>query len=99
MPYSAETAPSAAVVTLVRAFANGRGHGPRCIERSCARARRCRGDFYPSGYLPGVFLPLCLLAEHGALRTARVRAEEEHDRLERQILAAAGRADEEEYAD
>jgi hypothetical protein len=90
MPYSADDAPSPAIVAAVRAFANARGHGPRCIERSCARARRCRGDFYPAAYLPGVFLPLCLLGEHGDLVEQRTRATEEQERLEAGLFAAAG---------
>jgi hypothetical protein len=90
MPYLAEDVPSSVVMENVRAFANARRHTVPCFMRRCKRGGRCRGIFVESGYLPGLYAPLCVLNELLTLLRARADADEAYHRLEAALVEAAG---------
>jgi hypothetical protein len=90
MPYFAEDVPSPVVMADLRAFANARSHIVPCRDSRCQRGRRCRGNFVESGYLPGLYVPMCLLGEHLTLLRARADADEAYHRFEAALVEAAG---------
>jgi hypothetical protein len=90
MPYFAEDVPSSVVMERVRAFANSRSHTVPCFRRRCRRGGHCRGGLVESGYLPGLYVPMCLLGEHLTLLRARADADEAYHRFEAALVEAAG---------
>jgi hypothetical protein len=90
MPYFAEDVPSSVVMNNVRAFANARSHTVPCFMRRCKRGGRCRGSFVESGYLPGLYAPLCVLNELLTLLRARADADDAYHAFEAELCAAAG---------
>jgi hypothetical protein len=90
MPYFAEDVPSPIVMADLRAFASARSHIVPCRDSRCKRGRRCRGNFVESGYLPGLYVPMCLLGEHLTLLRARADADEAYHRFEAELSEAAG---------
>jgi hypothetical protein len=90
MPYFAKDVPSSVVMESVRAFANSRPDVVPCFRRRCKRGGRCRGSFFESGYLPGLYAPMCLIGAHLRLLRARADADEAYHAFAAELVEAAG---------